>query len=167
LIETYSDDALHIATTLEGILMADSLPPVQINEHANPFDIDDPSTLNLQELVKLRFAHQTKQGATGVKNYTRSAHANSSSRHGDVNDSDETGASKTERQKLLSRFAEIIKQQGDKGIGTGLERSARWRKVTAGETGETEGPGEPTVTGNAKNAAASAKAAATKVSDHY
>ena len=146
--------------------MADSLPPVQINEHTNPFDIEDPSTLNLQELVKLRFAHQTKQGATGVKNYSRSARANSSSRHGSVNDSDadetgQQGANQTERQKLLCRFAEIIKQQGDKGIGTGLERSARWRNITAREAE----PGEPT--GNAKNAAATAKAAATKVSNHY
>lgn len=159
LIETYSDDALHIATTLEGVMMADSLPPVQINEHANPFDIEDPSTLDLQELVNLRFAHQTKQGATGVKNYSHSAHADSSLA------SDKTGQQgtrQTERQKLLHRFAEIIKQQCDKGIGTGLERSARWRKITAGES---EGLGEPT--GNAKNAAASAKAAATKVSNHY
>ena len=141
--------------------MADSLPPVQINEHANPFDIEDPSTLNLQELVDLRFAHQTKQGATGVKNYSRSARVDSSLRLA----SDETGQQGirlTERQKLLRRFAEIIKQQGDKGIGTGLERSARWRKITAGES---DGLGEPT--GNAKNAAASAKAAATKVSNHY
>ena len=146
--------------------MADSLPPVQINEHTNPFDIEDPSTLNLQELVKLRFAHQTKQGATGVKNYSRSARANSSSRHGSVNDSDadetgQQGANQTERQKLLCRFAEIIKQQGDKGIGTGLERSARWRNITAREAE----PGEPT--GNAKNAAATAKAAAMKVGNHY
>ena len=77
-----------------------------------------------------------------------------------IDEATETRSAKlAERQELLRRFTEIIKQQGDRGIGTGLERSARWQKVMT-RTGETEASSP---SGNAKNAAVTAKAAATKV----
>ena len=141
---------------------ADSLPPVHIEHRANPFAIDDPSALDLQELVKRRFPHQTKQGATGVKNCSKSTTPINLSSHSPSDDNIYHEKTKqTERQKMLCHFA---KQQGDRGIGSGLERSARWRNLTAGAGGGgTESTASAPATGNSKNAAESAKAAATKV----
>ena len=154
-MDAYSDDALHISRTL-SLGIADSLPPVHVDQPSNPFDIEDPSALDLRELVNLQFAHQTKQAATGVKTHSCSNTTNSdSSSPGEV--TGRRSVKPTERQELLRRFTEIIKQQGDRGIGTGLERSARWQKVT------NQTRSASSASGNAKNAAITAKAAATKV----
>jgi hypothetical protein len=45
---------------------ATSLAPVNSDEPENPFNLTDPSTIDLSVLTSLHFSHQTKQAETGV-----------------------------------------------------------------------------------------------------
>ncbi|KAF9046102.1 hypothetical protein BJ165DRAFT_1583501 [Panaeolus papilionaceus] len=54
----------------------------------------------------------------------------------------------TERQRLIREMAAIVKESSDRGVGTGLDRAARWQTSLALQTG------------NAANAASVAKAGA-------
>ena len=99
----------------------------------------DLSTLSFEKLVSLRSRHQTRQAASGVRKKTTSGR-------------DQTHAKlPTERQLLLRRFQEIIKEQQEQGAGTGAERGLRWRM------------GNAPAAGNAANAAAAAKTRHKKV----
>jgi hypothetical protein len=92
----------------------------------------DLSTLSFDKLVQLRRKHQTRQAATSVRKKM------SSGRH------QPQAQVPTDRQLLIKRFQEIIKQQQEQGKGTGAERGLRWRTDI------------PTA-GNAANAAEAAK----------
>lgn len=72
----------------------------------------------------------------------------------------------TQRQQILRGFAEIIRECGDKGVGTGLERSARWRNpAPGGRGGQVNGVvASAPAAGNSANAAVAADAVAKKVS---
>ncbi|KAG5640515.1 hypothetical protein DXG03_008231 [Asterophora parasitica] len=94
--EAISEDAATIARVL-----AASLPAPNANEGpANPFNSAslDPSTIDLSELIKLRRAHQTLQAASGIRTAYRSEHS-------------EKRKALTERQMLLRRFEDVIKEQ--------------------------------------------------------
>ena len=62
---------------------------------------------------------------------------------------------------MLQHFSEILKQQEEKGVGTGLERAARWTRANMSTTSEAGALDN----GNSENAAAVAKAVATKVQE--
>jgi hypothetical protein len=145
--EAYSDDAAHIATSLSQANYIVQLPPVNDQTPSDPFNIYDPSLIDLSEFVQLRFSHQTKQAATGIRTTTQAPAL-------------EGPTKLTERQRVLQRFSKILKQQEEKGIGTGLERAARWARVNVSTVTSDVGVSG---SGNSANAAAVAKAVATKV----
>ena len=146
--EEYSDDAAHIQASLSQCCRADwQLPPVNDPAPSDPFNVYDPSLIDWTEFVqfKLRFSHQTKQASTGVRTATQRT--------------SEGSTNLSERQRVLQRFSAILKQQEEKGVGTGLERAARWTRANMTTTSEVGSLSN----GNSGNATAVAKAVATKV----
>ena len=162
--EAFSDDAAQISSILSECqrplarLAVSALPAVQDNRPQNAFSAADPSDIDLSSLVDLRLQHQTKQAFSGVR----------SSGILKTHSADNSPIKQlTERQKLLKGFAEVLREVGDKGVGSGLERSARWKRNPApgGRDAENvDGVDAPTATGNTANAAEVAKSAAKKVS---
>jgi putative methionine-R-sulfoxide reductase with GAF domain len=59
--DTISKEQDHIAASLSACLVPVNVP----DELTNHFDMD-LSSLSFEKLVRLRFAHQTRQAATGV-----------------------------------------------------------------------------------------------------
>jgi hypothetical protein len=155
LTEAYSDDASHINSVLSslGSSLANSLPAVNTNEHSNAFTTNnsESSAVDLTELVRLRFLHQTKQAATGVRIGSNT---------------NETAFEKkkllTDRQKILREFNQILKQQEDRGVGTGLDRKVRWQNGTT-QPDAAASAKVKTINGNSANAELAAKATASKV----
>lgn len=145
--EAFSDDAAHIAAyILPEAGFTAQLPPINDPIPNDPFNAYDPSLIDLTEFVRLRFSHQTKQATTGIRTATQAP--------------SEGSKIVTERQRVLQRFSEILKQQEERGVGTGLERAARWTHAATTVSDVTD----VTVSnGNSANAAAVAKAAATTV----
>ncbi|KAF9472308.1 hypothetical protein BDN70DRAFT_818838 [Pholiota conissans] len=162
--EALSDDASHISTILASIgnSIAMRLPPVNVNDHTNAFELNLDTAVDLSELVRLRFRHQTKQAATGIRTM------------GVPSDSTIPSASVkplTERQRILREFSQILKQQEDQGVGTGLERKFRWKSDAYHQPDTLRSNGqdnaqESSPNGNSANAVAAAKVSATKVSFH-
>ncbi|KAF8880856.1 hypothetical protein BD779DRAFT_1612653 [Infundibulicybe gibba] len=111
------------------------------------------------QLVRLRFGHQTKQAASGIRTSKSRTAGNDSAAVTEV---------LTHRQIVLKGFSDIIRERGEKGIGTGLERAFRWRNpAPGGRGGEINDAATPTVTlGNSANAAAVADAAAKQGGRH-
>lgn len=139
LAKAMTDDSDYIAQTL-----ANCLPAPNVDEEILPRDRPSTETFSfdLDQLVQLRFDHQTKQAKSGVR----------------TNGTQALSANLTERQSLLREFHRSMKEVDDshegRGVGTGLERSARWRE---------SGTLRPTA-GNAANALESATARNKKVS---
>ena len=59
--EGYSDDAAHIQASLSQRDW--QLPPINDPAPSDPFNVYDPSLIDLTEFVQLWFSHQTKQRA--------------------------------------------------------------------------------------------------------
>jgi hypothetical protein len=131
-----SDERASIASSLNACLASVSAP----DEPTGPLDMNtsDLSTLSFEKLVQLRRAHQTRQATTGVRTKATSGRNQVMS------------AAPTERQLLIRRFHEVIKQQQEQGVGTGAERGLRWRA-------------EVPAAGNAANAAETAETRHKKV----
>ncbi|PSR70772.1 hypothetical protein PHLCEN_2v13350, partial [Hermanssonia centrifuga] len=104
----------------------------QVNSTCNGNDI------NLDELISIRRAHQTKQASKGVRVRT-------------VKDDVTANSSQSARQQLIRKLEEIIKQEQERGVGSGLERAARYTEGTKNKTG------------NSANAADVAKTRASKL----
>jgi len=154
LVEAYSDHASHIANTLQsslGSVVANRLPTVKTHEQSNPFNLNNSTDIDLDELVKLRFKNQTKQAASGVRTVAKSA-LDTSDKHKEL----------TDRQRFLRGLARIVKEQESKGIGSGLVRKVRWQ---SGTYTELEAATPIPVHGNTANAAAAAKNTASTVSE--
>ena len=166
--EALSEDAEQISHVLSmcGNNVAASLPPVDIIEHDNcPFNAADPSCIDLSVLTSLRFEHQTKQATSGVR----------TSKIGHLRDFDDTAVTAptgkkelTDRQLILKGFSDIIREQGEKGIGTGADRLRRWTErnpAPGGRIGNVGGVEAPELAaGNSFNAVAVADANAKQVS---
>jgi hypothetical protein len=137
-----SKERASIAKSLGACLTPVNAP----DEPANPLDFNnsDLTTLNFENLVRLRFAHQTRQAATGIRKKAASTAKTTMPENG--SEGEKTKKKVTERQLLIKQFHEVIKRQQDRGTGTGAERSLRWQ-------------GNVPTTGNAANAA---EAAATR-----
>ena len=161
--EAYSDDAAHIRSLLSDIAtahggrLANELPPLNIGQPDT--NLFTTSTIDVSELVHLRFLHQTKQAETGVRKV--------GSCESTANPGRQAKKPLSERQQIIRKFAEIIKQQDDRGIGTGLERSARWiSKGSRSEKGTRKSEAIEKTSGNSANAAAVADATASSVRQH-
>ena len=141
----FAEDRIRISNNIAACLAPVNIP----DEPTNAFDTNkaDLSSLSFDKLVQLRFTHQTKQAATGVRTRT---HTSTVPADDDTQVEKDTHKRETERQSLLRRFNEVIKQQQDRGKGTGAERGLRWGTTPAA--------------GNAANAADAAAARSTKVS---
>jgi hypothetical protein len=104
--------------------------------------------LDFDALVRMRRSHQTRQAAKGVR--TKLSR--------DIPDDEQTKTA-TLKQQIIIQFHEALREsQDDKAIGTGYERSARWRAPARGaRNGEIEGSiVDPLPSGNAANAAVAA-----------
>ena len=107
--EAYSDDAAYICSLLSKIAtahggkLANELPPLNIEQPET--NLFTTLTVDVSELVHLRFLHQTKQAETGVRKVGF----------------DESTANRqaekplSERQQIIRKFAEIIRQQDEQG----------------------------------------------------
>ena len=163
--EAFSEDAEQISQVLSkcGNAFAASLPPVEINEpNKYPFNVADPSSIDLSVLVSLRFAHQTKQAASGVRT-SKTCHLEDT----------QTAPKKemTNRQAILKGFSNIIHEQGEKGVGTGADRLRRWtgrNPAPGGRVSQIDGVEAPEpAAGNSANAVAVADASAKQVSAYH
>lgn len=112
--DLFAEECEAITAALTSTSMA--LPPLVIeDEHEQPLGkgtvtIDN---LDLHQLVKVRQAHQTAYAAKGLRTRQTKPSANS-------NTEDETA-----QRKLLNEFHKLFR--GSR-IGTGLERSVRWKE---------------------------------------
>ncbi|KAK6980928.1 hypothetical protein R3P38DRAFT_3376544 [Favolaschia claudopus] len=104
-----------------------------------------PPTINFDFLVELRRKHQTLQAARGVR--TRNVDANT-----------EKSKELSLRQQLVRQFHLALKEDQGRGVGTGVERSARWKASAPGGRGENTS----SAAGNTANAAETATALAKK-----
>ena len=153
MIEAHSDDAANITKVLTEAHTVVQLPPVNVADPSNPFNATDPSNIDLQELTKLRYNHQTKQAASGVRTSKKPSLA---------------PKQLSLRQQLHRNTVDLIKKQGEVGVGSGVDRFLRWQSTTSG-TSQTIGASSVALnppTGNAANAAINAQAIAKRVWCH-
>ncbi len=152
--EAFYDDASNISDILQGVQSAhsgDRLPPAQHMQPMSPFKSLDAADIDISQLISLRHEHQTKQASSGIrKRDDRSAELGEASKE------------LTERQRLLKAFSEIIREQGDKGVGSGKERTERWRNN--GVPGNEQ---VPRASGNSANAAEVARTAGQKACSFF
>ena len=149
--------------------MSIKLPPLQLrDEPSHPFGQGNlaADSLDLSSLVSMRFQHQTRHAAKAVRVQGPATVTNTSS---SVIRTDSFGGAENDltpniqkgesvRRQLIREFHAVLKEQQDKGTGSGLERVARWR--SEGNVMDNE---RPTITGNAANAASAAKQVAKTV----
>lgn len=153
MIEAHSDDAANITKVLTEAHTAMQLPPINVADPSNPFNATDPSNIDLQELTKLRYSHQTKQAALGVRTSKKPFPA---------------PKQLSLRQQLHQNTVDLIKKQGEVGVGSGVDRFLRWQSTASG-TNQTTDAGPVALvppTGNAANAAMNAQAIAKRVWCH-
>ncbi len=148
--EANADDSAQISDVLsKAHCGAQTIAAVQDHERQNPFISADASRIDLNILVNLRLEHQTKQASTSIQ--TSQTPCTTS----------ETIKVTTERQRILKEFSSIIREAGERGVGSGLERMARWR-MTGQDRNAVNATTAP-LAGNAANAAEVAKGAAKQV----
>ena len=100
--------------------------------------------LDFHALIGMRFQHQTRQAAAGVR--TKGWWQNEN-------------PAETLQKKIIRRFHEILgEEQDDVAVGTGYERKAHW--IQAAKGGQSA---DKAATGNTANAVAAATLNATKV----
>jgi hypothetical protein len=142
-------DLAHDAATIAESLAA-CLPPPNVDEKTNIFDLNtcDTAFLDMDELVNICFAHQTKQALTGVRSHVKAASITLS-----------PGKQKqSQKQHVQAHLNEIIKGLEERGVGSGLARAVRW------QNGKNSNSGDGSVlAGNAMNAAEAANTQAKKV----
>lgn len=138
--------------------LVNDLPAVQTSdEPAKPMGrgLVTFEDLDFDALVHMRRSHQTHQAAKGV----RTKHSR------DVPDSDQK-RTMTLKQQIIIQYHEALREsQDEKAVGTGYERSARWRAPARGaRDGKIDDSTvNPLPSGNAANAAMSASALAKQV----
>ncbi len=134
------------------------LPPLSIPtaDPIRPFDRHLGSvTLNtdFSQLVSLRRQHESNRAKSAV----RKGHSNSSQLGGDEQPAQ--SRKETAQQALIREMQQAVRQEQERGVGTGLERDARWKaRYTSNDT-------YGTMAGNVGNAllAAGARAAAVRL----
>lgn len=144
--------------------LTDGLPALNLpDEPAKPLGrgVVSFADLDFKALVDMRCSHQTHQAATGVR--TRQSQ--------DSADSHRDGKKTvTLKRQIIRQFHEALKEsQDDKAIGTGYERSARWRApARGGRDGQIDGTTIDALHScNATNAAVTASALAKQVRQFF
>lgn len=132
-------------------MLAACLPPPNVDEPTAVFGshMPDVTCLDMDEIVKIRFAHQTKQAVTGVPTNTKIDETTLSS----------SKQKQTQKQHVQAHLNRIIKGLEERGAGSGLGRAVRWQNTEKDNTLD----GSPTLTGNAANAIEVAGTQAKKV----
>jgi hypothetical protein len=156
-----AESSQHISNAL-----ADCLSPISgFNERTNVSDMtmEELSTLNFGQLVELQFAHQTKQALSGIRRSAISRTSGAQTTEHPPKASKTTG--ETQRQALLHRLNEVIKEQQERGVSTGAERGLQWRNpAPGGRDGVLDGnPQSSAAAGNMANAIETAMKLASKV----
>jgi hypothetical protein len=121
-------------------------PPIASSHELFGQPSDPSGELNLEALVNLRRQHQTKQAERGVCTRRKATPSTPN-----------TSTLKTEIFKAMLQLLRQYVEDG-RGVGTGIERSVRWKGLLAAGLG---GLLEPT--GNSANAALAAKGVTQKV----
>lgn len=135
-----------------GNTLANSLPPIiqpssgirepsSASGYVPGSDENLMTTLPAEQLLALRQAHETEFARKAVRTVGEDTPPNK------VTPSE--AADSRARYRLIKKINEVLKLQQDLGIGTGLERQARWSST------------QPA--GNSANAAAAATSRATQV----
>ncbi|KAI0038584.1 hypothetical protein FA95DRAFT_1505344 [Auriscalpium vulgare] len=142
----------------EAAKIADHLAQMTLPSVRDPHERNDATGAVIYDhLVRLRLEHHTMQAEKGVR--TRAYRSDAADR---ADATPGVSAAHPEQKLLLHKIREILHGVGDRGVGTGMERSARWRLGASGaKDGEVAGP----AAGSAANAFAVATAAAVKVRD--
>ena len=142
-----AEDCRHIQQAMTIVLPSISTG----DEELLPFGYGESepnfAELNLDALVTMRFQHQTEQAAKGIRL---------------KGSSDKPADGEKEisiRRQLIRKFHEVLRQQQERGVGTGCDRAARWLDAAA----EPGGQVSDKATGNSANAALAATAVATRV----
>ena len=120
------------------------VPQVQVpDERSKPLGLGGITNddLDFSQLVEMRRQHQTRHAALGIR--TRSSKAT------DTEDSEISL-----KQQIIRRMREVLKEQSDRAVGTGCERSVRWGVLDRDA-------------GNSANAAAAAATVAKRVSHSF
>jgi hypothetical protein len=147
--DVIANDLAHDAATIAESLAA-CLPPPNVEETTEIFDshMSDIAFLDMDELVKIRFAHQTKQALTGVRTNVKAVDATLSS-----------GKQKqSHKQHVQTQLNRIIKGLDERGVGSGLGRAVRWQNSKTGDSARSA-----VLTGNAANAVQAANTQAKTV----
>ena len=131
---------------LVGKVLADSLPDV-VDPGPTPLSIPGSSP-KLLDLLESRRAHETILAKKGVR-LRRSEDHELFNNEGGTQEFKSEKKGKTAYQELIAKMFEVMRPEMTVGIGTGLERNARWT-----------GAG---LSGNAANAAAAAADRASRV----
>ncbi|RDB19960.1 hypothetical protein Hypma_012735 [Hypsizygus marmoreus] len=152
LLNDHAQDAATI-----GEALAACLRPPNIEGHSVFHSSDlDSACFDLDELVELRFAHQTKQAYSGVR-----AHAGDR----ELTSSNSPQLKLTEQQRIQKELNRIIKGLDERGVNSGLGRATRWRNPAAGGRDgdfDNDVSSEP-LAGNSANAAEAATSQAKKL----
>ncbi|KAJ7580404.1 hypothetical protein C8J56DRAFT_1006450 [Mycena floridula] len=157
--EALTDEAQIIAKAL-----ADTLSPVNVGTQAS--DTSYLHTASLDELVRLRMSHHSRQAETGIRGPKNSKTAKIS-----IGAESEATLAKRQRSELYRKLLDIARRENaeTRGISTGANRDKRWKepepRVPApGGRDAVVGGALPSVApaGNSANAAVSATAVAAK-----
>ncbi|KAH7915154.1 hypothetical protein BJ138DRAFT_1055531, partial [Hygrophoropsis aurantiaca] len=154
--EDERDEAFAADSEIINQCLTDTLPTIRaLDELRNACDITqyDLDLTDFHHLVKLRFSHQTKQAKNGV----RTSEAVVPNLHSSADDE----PLQSKRVAVLRQFQAIVKEQQERGIGTGAVRSLHWKKTVAPTNQTTTIDGG--ATGNSANARQVALAAAAKM----
>lgn len=122
-----------------------------INHIGLSFDPSDGAkshSTSFETLIALRQAHQTKQAATGTRKSASQANALTEDPKSGLS-AKQLESQRSDKQRLIKKFADIIKEYEGRGASTGADRKKRWQGVPA--------------TGNAANAAKAADGRSRKV----
>lgn len=126
----YASERATIANSLKAIHLAPVNMPDERTSHIDFSSEDLLGSISFEKLISLRRAHQTKQAATGTRT-SRTPTAIVAQDNTSIS-SESKKQQETERQRLVKRFAEVIKQQEERGAGTGTDRRMRWQGAAAG-----------------------------------
>jgi hypothetical protein len=114
--------------------------------------------LDFSELVTIRRAHETKYAAAGVRTQM---HQHDAAQAAEASNTTETSRASL-RHKIIRQMNAVLREQQEQGVGTGLERQARWKSsAPGGRSGEEASA----LSGNAANAELAAGQRATTVRD--
>ena len=152
--EMQAEDYAYVINTLPPPLSARNIPALRLpDEITKPVGqgILEIDSLNLEPLSEIRLQHQTRVAALAVR--TQSSQPSNKAAEGEPASQD--AQQQSVRRQLIRQFRDILKEAQSRGVGTGIDRNARWR---AEDSSEDSG-----LTGNAANAAVVATQAAKKV----